>query len=28
VVGDRQLVEISYNHRRAFVDAADVRYVS
>ncbi len=24
VVGDRRLVEISFNHRRAFVDAADV----
>jgi hypothetical protein len=28
VVGDRRLVEISYNHRRAFVDADDVRYVT
>lgn len=24
VVGDRRLVEISFNHRRAFVDVADV----
>jgi len=28
VVGDRQLVEISYNTAGRFVDAADVRYVS
>ena len=25
VVGDRRFVELSFNHRRAFVDAADVR---
>jgi hypothetical protein len=24
VLGNRRLVEISFNHRRAFVDAADV----
>jgi hypothetical protein len=28
VVGDRNLVEISYNHRRAFVDADAVRYLN
>jgi hypothetical protein len=28
VTGDRQLVEISYNHRRAFVDLDDIHYLT